>query len=100
MSVLTTGDTQPILTGQALSGTVGVNVAGATGVLHIRKPDGTILTKTAVWVDQATGTWSYTWGATDLSIGGAWEVELQITYSDLGVQTFGPTRFRVRTQIA
>ena len=95
MSTFTTGDTAP-----ALTGTVNANLTGAAVELHLRKPDGTTLTKTAQVTDPATGAWSYAWQVGDLDAAGVWEVEAQVTYSDATVQTFGPQRFVVVPEIA
>ena len=97
---LTTGDTRPALTGQALDGTTPANLTGATGALHIRRNDGTVLNVAAAWVTPDEGRWSYTWQAGDLNVAGTWTVELQVTYADTGIQTFGPVSFTVRDQIA
>ena len=99
MSTLTVGDTRPILTGQALNGDSGAVVTGATAELHIRRPDGAVLVVTPTWTNTVIGTWSYTWVVGDLSIAGVWEVDLRVTYSDTGEQTFGPIRFPVKTGV-
>lgn len=95
MTTFVTGDTAP-----ALTGTVNANLTGATVTLHLRKPDGTTLSPTAVVTDAATGAWSYSWQVGDLNTAGVWEVEAQVTYSDTTVQTFGPQRFVVVPEIA
>ena len=95
----TTGDTRRELAGQVLSDGAGVNVAGSTGELHIRRPDGAVLIVTPAWTDTAVGTWSYAWQPGDLALPGTWRVELQVTYSDNGIQTFGPYSFAVRPEI-
>lgn len=100
----TVGDTAPALTGTCSNRTgttlTAANLTGATLALHIRKPSGTVLTKTPVVVSAAAGTWSYTWQAAELSEDGVWSVEVQVTYSDTTVQTFGPEPFAVLEQIA
>ena len=95
MTTFTAGDTAP-----ALTGTVNATLTGATVEAHLRKPDGTTLTKPATVTDAATGAWSYSWAVGDLQTPGVWEVEVQVTFSDATVQTFGPQRFVVAPQIA
>ena len=53
-------------------------------------------------MDPLAGTWRYTWQTGEL-VAGTWAVELQVTYSGGGVQTFPadrPAYFSVRNQIA
>lgn len=53
-------------------------------------------------MDPLAGTWRYTWEAGEL-VAGTWAVELQVTYSGGGVQTFPadrPAYFSVRAQLA
>lgn len=103
---LTVGDTRPALTGRATTTdtagvTTGANLTGAAAlVLHIRRNDGSVITATATAVDPTAGTWSYTWQASDLTVAGRWEVELQVTFADGGIETFGPAVFYVQQQIA
>ena len=103
---LTVGDTRPALTGRATTTdtagvTTGTNLTGATALaLHIRRSDGSVITATATPVDPSAGTWTYTWAPTDLTVAGRWEVELQVTFSDSGIETFGPAVFYVQPQIA
>jgi hypothetical protein len=91
----TVGDTAP-----ALTGSVNTDVTGATVELHIKKPGGEVLTKPAAIVTAATGAWSYEWAADDIDEAGPWEVEAQVTFIGPKVQTFGPSSFYVRRQIA
>lgn len=91
----TVGDNSP-----DLSGTVNADLTGADLEAHIKKPDGTVLTKTATAVDATAGTWAATWEVDDLSVVGKHEVELQVTFSGGQVQTFGPQNFYVQQQIA
>ena len=96
------GDTAPDLTGTCLSGTTPANITGATLELHFTRPDKTTLTGTPAIVDPLAGTWRYTWQTGEL-VAGTWAVELQVTYSGGGVQTFPadrPAYFSVRNQIA
>lgn len=95
MASFTTGDTAP-----ALTGTVNANLTGANIAAHIRKPDATVVTKAATATAPLTGAWSVTWTAGDLDQDGRWEVEVQVTFADTTVQTFGPTSFYVQKQIA
>lgn len=93
------GDNSPDLTG-----TVPANLTGATAEVHLRRPDGTVLTApvTPAAYDPVAGTtsWSYTWATGDLSQRGRWVAELQVTFAGGRVQTFGPTAFTVQPQIA
>ena len=92
------GDTAP-----ALSGSVNADLTGATAVAHIRKPDGTVLSKAATPGVVASGStpWNAAaWAVGDLDQSGVHEVEVEVTYADTTVQTFGPQRFVVEPQIA
>jgi hypothetical protein len=100
MSLFVVGDTAPALTGTAKSGGTAANLTGASVVLHMQKPGGTTVTKTATIVDGAAGTWSYSWLAGELDVAGQWLVEAQVTFSDGKIQTFGPSVFRVADQLA
>lgn len=66
-------------------GGAGLNLAGATGVAHIRRPDGTTIHRD-VTIDGAEA--SYAWEPGDLSVAGSYTIEVQITYSNGAVQTF------------
>ena len=62
----------------------------------------TYCTGTPAIVDPLAGTWRYTWEAGEL-VAGTWAVEVQVTYSGGGVQTFPadrPAYFSVRAQLA
>lgn len=94
-TLFTTGDTAP-----DLSGTVNTDLTGATLELHLKPYGGDVLTVTATATDATNGAWSYTWAAGDLATYGTWMCELQVTYSDGRIQTFGPASFKVAEQIA
>ena len=101
------GDTRPPLAGQVQNNGSGANMTNATAVLHIRRPDGTVLSVAGTWTDATTGSWAYLggpqlagWAVGDLNVAGTWTVEVQVTYADTGVQTFGPEPFPVDNQIA
>ena len=96
----TTVDQAPDFTGTATSNGVGANITGATLALHFKKPSGTIVTKTANIVSGTAGTWVYAWCVGDLDEAGTWWVELQVTYSNGKIQTFGPSSFAVVEQFA
>ena len=101
-TLFVTGDTAPDLTGTCSSGTTPANLTGATLELHLTRPDKTVITRAGVVVDGAAGTWRYTWQTGEL-VAGTWAVELQVTYSGGGLQTFPadrPAYFSVRNQIA
>lgn len=93
--IFTTGDTGP-----ALAGDVNADLTGASVELHIRKPDGTVLTEPAVITDPTAGAWSRAWAPGDLDKDGIWRVEAQVTFASGIVQTFGSVSFTVVRQIA
>jgi hypothetical protein len=101
MATLTVGDSAPVLTGS-----VSANLTGAALELHILRPDGTTVTRSASIVSAPAGTWSATLGTTTLNQPGRYFVEVQVTYSDTTIQTFAtdaydqPISFNVRQQIA
>lgn len=95
MPTFTVGDTAP-----ALTGTTNADLTGATLAAHIRKPDGTVLTKTATATDAVNGAWSSAWAAGELDQHGRHMVELQVTFAGGLIQTFGPTYYYVQEQIA
>lgn len=74
-----------------LTGTVvGGDLTGATVVLRIQKPDGSILLRTAAVTNAAAGEWSYTWQPGEL-VPGRWLVDVETTYASTALQT-SPTR--------
>jgi len=85
-----------------LTGTVGNNLTGATVVLRMQRPDGTLLLRSATITDAATGAWSYTWQPGELVVG-TWRVDVEVTYSSAALQT-SPTRtsllFYVRSRLS
>lgn len=98
----TTGDTKP-LTGRCTTkdgqyaAEVGVDLAGATLAVHVKQPDAVILT--LVGTAGADGAWTADWPAPIVQAG--WhDVEVQVTFAGGTVQTFGPSRFHVREQLA
>ena len=99
----TVGDTSPDLTGickkQVGTTTTPAPITGATLVLHIKKPSGTVITKAATIVSGPDGSWSCTWATNDLDVDGKWVYENQVTYSNGQIQTFGPDEFVVQPQI-
>ena len=95
MTALAVGATAPPLTGQALSDSTGVNIAGATLVLHLDRPDGTVAVVTPAVVSYPDGTWRYDWQDGDLAQAGSWRATLEVTYSNGKLQYFGPTGFSV-----
>lgn len=100
MATFTTGDTAPDLTGTCTSSGTAVNLTGATLALHLKKPSGASVTKAGTIVSPTAGTWSYTWVTGDLDEAGKWTVEVQVTYSNGRIQTFGPIDFAVVNQLA
>ncbi len=98
--LLHTGDTAPALTGVCRNGTDPASLTGATAVAHIRKPDGTVISREVDVTDPAEGTWSLEWEADELDAAGVYETEVEVTFADERVQTFGPDTFTVQAQIA
>jgi hypothetical protein len=102
---LTVADTRPDLTGTCSNTdpitnvTTAANITGSTLALHIRRGDGTSLTKVGSIVSGPAGTWSYRWIAGDLTVAGAYRVEVQVTFSDGGIQTFGPATIYVKDEL-
>ncbi len=95
-------DTEPLLTASATSANAAVNLTGSTVAFHLSKPSGATVTLAAS-IDSPTDGGKVT-GAAWSTIGGIdeagpWTVELQVTYSGGGIQTFGPTVFRVKPEI-
>lgn len=97
----TTGDTAP-----DLSGVVNANLTGATVVVHVKLPDGTVLVKAATVTDAAGGAWSMDWAPGELALAGTHAPEVQVTFSNGKVQTFRlsadgvPATFPVHEQYA
>jgi uncharacterized protein YfaS (alpha-2-macroglobulin family) len=100
MATFFTGDQSPDLTGTCTSNGVAANITGSTIALHLKKPSGTITTKTGTIVSGSAGTWSYSWQTGDIDEAGTWWVEVQVTYSNGKIQTFGPSAFAVVEQFA
>lgn len=96
----TVGDKGIAIHGQCLDGTAATDLTGSTTELHIRKPDGTVLTRTATITEPTTGQWQYTWGAGELTEPNHWQIEAQVTSADGSIaQTFGPVTFFVKPEI-
>lgn len=107
----TAGDTAPPLAGicqQSVGSGCGAaniatvtpaDLAGAAIELHIDCAGAITLTKTPTIVSAPDGTWKYDWQPGDLAVVGVYAVEVQVTYSDGRIQTFGPGSFRVKQQI-
>ena len=94
------GDTDPALTGAATDAGVAVNLTPALSCLvHVERPDGTLISRAPTVAVGTTGAWSLPWQATEL-IAGVYSVELEVTWSAGHVQTFGPVSFRVDPQLA
>lgn len=99
----TVGDTSPSLTG-----TINADGTGAAAVANIARPDGTVFTRTVVLSapSPSSTTWTAALAAGNLSIAGTYRVEVQVTFSGGGIQTFAfdadgqYNSFDVRDQIA
>jgi hypothetical protein len=95
LATFTVGDTAPDLTGS-----LGIDLTGATVEVHVRKPSGTVISSAVTVTEAATGEWAYEWQADDLDEAGVWAVEAQVTFAGGDVQTSNQTTFRVKDQIA
>jgi len=82
-TLYTVGDTAPTITG-----TVNADLSGASLVVNVARPDGTVFTHTGTATTPLAGKWSCTLAAGDLNQAGIYRVEVQVTYSDTTVQTF------------
>lgn len=94
------GDTAPDLTGQCTSAGTPKNITGAALEVHVRRPDGTVISRPGTIVTPATGDWSMPLQVGDLTKAGTHRVEVQVTYSNGKVQTFGPENLLVDPQLA
>lgn len=98
---LTVGDTGPVLSGNA-----NADLTGATGAVHIERPDGTVISRAAVIPAGTAGAWTLPLIVGDLTIRGTHYVELQVTFSGGTIETFrldgngDRTSFYVADQIA
>jgi hypothetical protein len=104
-ATLTVNDTRPDAVLSCSSDGVASNLIAATAVLHITRPDGTKITRTApaggfTITTAATGVCTYRWQAGDLTVAGVYLLEVQVTYSDAGIQTFGPQNVYVKDELA
>jgi len=94
------GDTDPALTGAATDGGVAVDLTPALSCLvHVKRPDGTLISRAPTVAVGTTGAWSLPWQPTEL-IEGLYSAELEVTWSTGHVQTFGPAMFPVEPQLA
>lgn len=106
MLELTTGDTAPVLSGVCSNKdpvtkvVTPADLTGAAVAVHIKRADGTVLTKAATIVDADSGIWSTDWASDDLNASGTYKVEAQVTYGNAKIQTFGPAQINVKRQIA
>jgi hypothetical protein len=102
---LTVNDTRPDTILALTSDAVAVNLTGATCVLHVTRPDGSKVTRTApaggfTVTNAVAGTCTYRWQTGDLTVAGVYLLEVQVTYADTGVQTFGPQNAYVKDELA
>lgn len=99
MDGYTQGDTGPNLP-LTLHSTPETPLTGATATAHIRRPDGTTITKPQadlafVPSDRLA---VITWAVGDLTVPGIYEAEVEVTYSNGQIQTFPGATFMVRPQ--
>lgn len=95
------GDSAPRFTATLTSDKQPVNLTGASVKVHLRKPSG-VLVELPATVDTPATDGKVTggpWGDM-LDTAGDWKSEVEVTWADDSVQTFGPETFAVRTQIA
>lgn len=105
MTNYTVGDLEPPLAGTCTDAGTPVSLASAdTVAVHIRRPDGTTISRVPSLANQTTspGAWSLPWETGDLPSRGTYNVEVQATWPGGRPQTFtGPlASFQVRDQIA
>ena len=113
MTGWTESDLEPALAGTALDGTTPVDLTSATTVTaHIRRPDGSVISRAVTLGDQTTapGTWTLPWVAADpdatpptiadLSVAGGYAMEIEVTWPGGRAQTFAGASFQVARQIA
>lgn len=98
--IFTANDTAPTLAMTCSSDGVGVSLGNASVVVHVLRPDSSVIDRAGVVVDADAGLVELVWQAGDLSGAGTYEVEVQVTYADGRVQTFGRPAFVVRREIA
>ena len=98
------GDTAPAITAQihdAENVTIPLNLTGSTVKFQMRKPDDRKYTvdSLATVTNASQGLVSYQWAANDLAVPGEYDVQWEVTYSDLRVQTtYAPNRILIRRQ--
>lgn len=100
----TVGDTARDLSGHVTStvGTVtsNVDISSASSVeIHIERPDHTVISRD-VTHSGTDGSWSMPWQTGDLTLKGTYSIEIQVTWGDGKIETFGEASITVRKQIA
>ena len=94
------GDTAPRFTAKLTADGQPVDLTGAAVTVHLLKPDRrTVVTLDATHDGTSGNVTGAEWGDT-LDQAGGWRVEVEVTYSDSTVQTFGPSTLSVSPQIA
>lgn len=83
MTTLATGDMAPDFTLK-----LNAVLTGASAVVLIKRPDQTVVTRTATLTDAAAGELSITWQAGDLAQAGTYYAQVKVTYSNGKPQTF------------
>jgi uncharacterized protein YfaS (alpha-2-macroglobulin family) len=76
------------------------SLVGAAAVVHVTRSDGTSISRVGTTTPSVQGGVSMDWEVGDLTVAGIWQVEVEVTYANGRVQTFGPARFAVRDQLA
>lgn len=94
----TVGDTRPPLQGTLADAAGPFNGTGLAAEAHLRRPRGGAVITRAVSV-AADGTYTMVWATGDLDTSGIWYVEIQVTLSDGGIETWPQVPFTVDDQI-
>lgn len=89
---VTTGSTVTFYSSPTTLDGVTWDITGATVTLYMRKPDGTLLTKTAAVTDGDAGVAEYTTSTTDLDVGGPWELTWKVVLG--GVTVLSPPQIQ------
>ena len=96
-----TGDTSPDITGTVTDALGAVNIFTALSIRFIatnKTTPGTPIAGAAVKVDDGTaplrGKWKYVWGASDLTVAGTYETEIEVTWTTGKIETFPNNKSR------
>jgi hypothetical protein len=76
------------------------NLTGASLEVHCKLPNGEVLDVEGEATDEVGGLGKHEWEPDELLLSGKWAYEVEVTYSNGRIQTFGPDYFMVAPQIA